>query len=852
MKSLEIVKKVVFSKIFQRFIFLSIVFVFFVHFKIFQSTTSRLFNYKNDTSYFWSESAIHYKFAKIIANNGKLPDFDKKLQYPEGLYIKKYLPTLMEYTTGKTYRFIKALGINIPFHLFVIYFMSFISSLVIFPLFAISLNLWKNQWIGFLIVLLYVILPPGSMRTVESFFGEIFAYPFILTSLTLFVLSLNSKNKRKKLYALLSGICLSIAILSWNLSQFIFTLIVGFVIFYYFFTNNENEKSNLISSFSILFLFIILTSLITKVKTTKFYIFSFPSIFAASIILMHEINKKKKISKKLQIILTLGIGSIASFVFYIFTKKNIAALNFVFELIYGKILSFFGLVNINSLPFIAKFHWQSAFLSPSIKLIFQHFSFTILLILPVIALMLYMFFKKKLNLTKSISFYFLVVFFVLYFMFLRFSIFLIFFLVLFLGKYYDYFQKKKYKNFVGIGLLMCVIILFFQYRKVHYYTIRTYWDGDIVYWIGRNTPKNSVFLTTVNLSAAIYAYDDRAVVIHPKSEAKNVLKKVEKFYESVYGDEKNFYNLCQKWKVDYFIYLSPFILEKGKSSPRFFVNRTNISKDSFVFKCHFRPEELKHFRLIHQNPAYRIFRVLKGKISIDKIGRIYYEPIYDLNVFNQNSSAVYFDDSKVKDVLKKIADVGYRNDLADALYSKKRYKDALYQYLYVNVKKPQELYTLISIGNCYYKLKEYKNALKYYLFALKRKPDVLPEFFDIDDANFINETGKIMGRSNYVISAKKWYEYALTKEPTNVFSLNGLASAYFYLKNPEKAINIFKKALKINPSLPLTYKNLGIIYKEIGDIKNAVKFLKKYCKLKPSSPDVKEIKDFINSVERKK
>ena len=47
------------------------------------------------------------------------------------------------------------------------------------------------------------------------------------------------------------------------------------------------------------------------------------------------------------------------------------------------------------------------------------------------------------------------------------------------------------------------------------------------------------------------------------------------------------------------------------------------------------------------------------------------------------------------------------------------------------------------------------------------------------------------------------------------------------IKKYGKAINYYQKALKINPSDPLTLFHLGVVFQDIFDFDNSIKYYKK-------------------------
>ncbi len=80
---------------------------------------------------------------------------------------------------------------------------------------------------------------------------------------------------------------------------------------------------------------------------------------------------------------------------------------------------------------------------------------------------------------------------------------------------------------------------------------------------------------------------------------------------------------------------------------------------------------------------------------------------------------------------------------------------------------------------------------------------------------------KDMGKYNEALQAlKKGEEY--DKERTDIYNLMGFCN--FMLKNHEKAINCFKKVIKLDPSSAIDYANIASNYRDMGEKEKAIKY----------------------------
>lgn len=86
------------------------------------------------------------------------------------------------------------------------------------------------------------------------------------------------------------------------------------------------------------------------------------------------------------------------------------------------------------------------------------------------------------------------------------------------------------------------------------------------------------------------------------------------------------------------------------------------------------------------------------------------------------------------------------------------------------------------------------------------------------------------------------------KDIDEAFSYFAKAKDFEKENKPEKAIENYKLAVKLNPSFLEAYGNLGIIYAEKGDYKNSSDSFKKYLSLTDDPEEKKLVKQFIEKM----
>ena len=92
--------------------------------------------------------------------------------------------------------------------------------------------------------------------------------------------------------------------------------------------------------------------------------------------------------------------------------------------------------------------------------------------------------------------------------------------------------------------------------------------------------------------------------------------------------------------------------------------------------------------------------------------------------------------------------------------------------------------------------------------------------------------------TNAIVDAAQWYEDALKLDPKNVNVSTDLGIAYYYMNQPDVALEQFDRSLAIDPRHTKTLLNIGIV-RAFGkqDLDGAAKAWQRVVDLAPSSPE---------------
>lgn len=203
------------------------------------------------------------------------------------------------------------------------------------------------------------------------------------------------------------------------------------------------------------------------------------------------------------------------------------------------------------------------------------------------------------------------------------------------------------------------------------------------------------------------------------------------------------------------------------------------------------------------------------------------------------------------------------NDLAVVYIRAKRYEEA--KTLAETVIKKNTKFTpaYITLGNIYYLQKKYELARLVYLKAVDQGDDSgdlytnmgLVAMYTEDKDSALNYLKKGVEKSpgnpyahlnlgNFFMSTGDYegavveFESALKFSPFMVEAIIGQGAAYMQLKLIDKAEELYKKTISINPDYPEIYFNYGILVADYrGDKSQAISFFNKFIELKGQSLD---------------
>lgn len=655
------------------------------------------FDPNDETGFFWTESAIQYRYAKMAGEGRAIPDFDPLAQYPEGLRVWEQETPVMEYLDGSLYRIF---GGGMPFHVFLIYVISFTSCLGIFAAYGTAKNLWQDRRAGLLAAALYTVAFATFSRILNAYPREHLAQPLLFFGLWALLAAMRRRGtgtaagplvRQERLLALMAGTALGAGLVSWHLSRF-FLLIVSCclgAVWIYLLVTDEQGSSRLARIIGWLMVPLIGASLLSPLLRSQLFFLSPGVAILASIPLASHLGNRLSPGKQfglwLVIVLLLAGGAAAA------TLGKEEAYSHVWALMKAKILHF-GIKPADPLrlPYEARFIWIEDLRGPDPGIFL--FSYGTIPILAFLGLLFGYAGRPWREWGSQKTFWILLflIFMILYLLLQRMTGFFIFFLVVLAG-------GVMIRRHVVILLLVLVCGGFETYKFITYgqptfhaalvdslFTPRTpvvpnWRQNDLAFinWIRRYTRPGDVFLAKLGTSPAILAYADRPVVIQSKLEHRLGREKTEAFILALYRSEEEFFRFSRANQAGYFVYEAPLVLDAGGDSDRYTAGHLKLRRDSAAYLFHFHPERLKHFTLLFQNSFYRIYAVRPpGKGTFDSLP---YQPTYDSSLFGPEEGE-FFNDAATPAVMARLDTAVQLYTQAQAHMNAGRVNDAIWYF----------------------------------------------------------------------------------------------------------------------------------------------------------------------------
>ncbi len=209
------------------------------------------FDPANGDCFFWTEGAVQFRYARMVAEGATIPARDPALQWPEGIEPRKRLCLLMERTVGASYRAFSRLFGRPPFHVWAAYAPHVVAALGVPAAYLAGAAVWSSVWAALLAAALYAFSLATVGRAIGSFGHEDFALPWLFLSAAFLLRVVRGgaagaggvasaasaagapgmarrivDGGRRIADGALAGLFLALGLGSWHFSRFVYLLIV--------------------------------------------------------------------------------------------------------------------------------------------------------------------------------------------------------------------------------------------------------------------------------------------------------------------------------------------------------------------------------------------------------------------------------------------------------------------------------------------------------------------------------------------------------------------------------------------------------------------------------------------------
>lgn len=590
------------------------------------------YNPVDDTAYFQAESALQYRYARMLANGEEVPAVDVRAQYPEGLKVGREISLWMEQATAFTSRVLYGSPPR-PYHVFVIFWVCALSGLSVLACYLLGLALLDEPPAALSAALLFGVCWIGSTLSTEAYGFQVFALPLMFFAVAAFGAALNKKCARPAAWSAAGAAAFAVALVSWHFTRFFLTSLWLALAWAAWRSRGDADAwRRLRICAGWLLGFCAAAGLGTAVLRDTGFIAS-PAFLLGCALLAGMTLKGRRLAAAL-LVLALTAAWQAG--------RESASFGHVYALLWDKLR--FALVKPADplrLTQEGRFLWTGPFNSPPVG--FLIFSFLPLAFAA--APRAWRAFKGPP--VKDPAGAFCDALLLLY----AAGTVLVRRLAPLLGFFLCVASLRRENGRSGRNLLAAGLaaLAFFEGLK----TVAPQSPLNLVMplaaafpvaagqpdasvaservmleWLRRNGEGRPV-AADFGVSAAVLAYTDSPVLLHPKFESAVIRNKTAEFLKALYSDEEAFFAFCRKYGAELFLYRAADTIDESADSSRYMAAVTALNESMAAVRFHFFPEKLKHFRLLYENSDYRVFAV--GKPGAPAAAR---RPVYDLALFN--------------------------------------------------------------------------------------------------------------------------------------------------------------------------------------------------------------------------
>jgi len=598
----------------------------------------QVFDSQDDLGLFWTENAFHYRYAKMAALGGGIPEVDPKMQYPEGMHVLRDEMPMMERFAGFAWRHFRKPGV--AFHVFLSHLVCLYSSLLLFPAYLLSARLWRSALAGVVTCAFYALTYSFIGPVVlGAYVRQDFALPFLFLAVYFLAGAVEEGGGWR---AAAAALVLLFAMASWHLSQFFYLVLLGCVTMVYFAA--PGARQGIIRTLAVVTAILFVASWFILPLRSGGLPVSFAMLASYALLIQHAVFRRQAGNSTWRRMVVFGVSLVVLVALAgALPGGHYGRYSHVYALMVDK-LRFLGVkpADPSRLSFESRVMWTSSFRSPGLAVWLGWLGMSWLagaagLVLVALAARR----GRALRAGETVVALAGLVFAALFAMIWRMEVFAAFFVCVMAGAAVVKLPSWRER---AAALLIVIGLLGADYRKLqkNYLTsmappVSQY--RGVIDWLRRNTGPDDAVLALFQFSPVICAYADRPVIVHSKFENRLVRERVEEFYTRLYDPEPAFHAFCRKVGAKYVVYQPAMLLDVSRDSLRYMAGRLAVDMNSTAVLMNFAPQGLQRFELAYQDEAHRVFRVL-GDGETPRHAGVPLLPAYDSRGFRREDLGI--------------------------------------------------------------------------------------------------------------------------------------------------------------------------------------------------------------------
>ncbi|MDP3544470.1 MAG: tetratricopeptide repeat protein [Elusimicrobiota bacterium] len=533
-------------------------------------------NPADDTAVFWSESAFHYRYARMAAQGEAFPGRDVRAQHPEGVEPRREYTLLMERAAGASYRAVRNL-VPVPFHIFIIFFTAFVSSLAVPAFFVAARAVSASRLLALLATGIYAMNPASWSRFIGTFVYEGFALPWLLLGAAGILASLDEKRdaRSRRLAAAAAAACLIVALASWHFSRFVLLVFIAAIAARCAARwGDRAQRRSAMETLAIIGAACLAAGLAMGRRLDPEAYAHVGALLTAK--LSHLLVKPADPSRLPEAARLLWLPPL----------ESLSAADALYAVL--------PLAPMLLIPFMDR---NRKPVDPFLRTCAAAFGLGAMMVSRLLGLAVIFASLEALSRLEG--------------------------------------MRRR-----GLAAAALAASLALAHAGLYAPAERAKPFGDPVRrramlgWIRSHTEPGDAFASNFAVASSILAYADRPVLLNPKFETAATRRKAAKFLRALAGTDEELLAYCREYDARYLLYESVFALDDSPQSMRYAANALTLSTASAAFRLHFEPAAFRGLRLVYEDGDYRIFRVLRPDDVEGAQGfRPRRDPIYDLREF---------------------------------------------------------------------------------------------------------------------------------------------------------------------------------------------------------------------------